>query len=52
MALLSGLTEFKWLLGDIDYDADRFREKLLDKVRTCITGQKHRKKPVETKRLR
>lgn len=47
-AMLSGLPNVKWLLGDRGYDADRFREALQDKgVRACILGRKQRKTPVK-----
>ena len=43
-ALLSGLPNVKWLLGDRGYDADWFREALQDKgIRACIPGRKKRK---------
>ncbi|MDR6310434.1 transposase [Pacificitalea manganoxidans] len=36
-ALLSGLPNFKWLLGDRGYDADWLRKALQDKgIRACI----------------
>ncbi len=47
-AMLSGLPDFDWLLGDRGYDADWFREALKDKgIRACIPGRKQRKKPVK-----
>ncbi|WP_226689719.1 IS5 family transposase [Ruegeria arenilitoris] len=47
-ALLSGLPDVDWLLGDRGYDADWFREALKDKgMRACIPGRKQRKKPVK-----
>ncbi len=46
-ALVSGLPNVKWLLGDHGYDADWFREALKDKgIRPCIPGQNKRKTPV------
>ncbi len=43
-ALLSGLSDVEWLLGDRGYDADWFREALNDKgIRACIPGRKRRK---------
>ena len=43
-ALVSGLPNVKWLLGDRGYDADWFREALQDKkIRPCIPGRKKRK---------
>ncbi len=47
-ALLSGLPDVDWPLGDRGYDADWFREALKDKgTRACIPGRKQRKKPVK-----
>ena len=47
-ALLSGLPNFKWLLGDRGYDADWLRKALQDKgIRACIPGRKQRKTPVK-----
>jgi len=47
-ALLSGLPNVKWLLGDRGYDADWLREALQYKgIRACIPGRKKRKKPVK-----
>ena len=52
-ALLSGLPNVKWLLGDRGYDADWFREALQDKgIRACIPGRKKRKTPVKYAKLR
>jgi len=46
-ALMNGLPEAEWLLADRGYDADRFRETLVDKgTKSCIPGRKSRKKPV------
>jgi transposase len=43
-ALLSGLPDVDWLLGDQGHDADWFKEALEDKeIRTCIPGRKQRK---------
>ena len=48
-ALLSGLPDVDWLLGDRGYDADWFREALKDKgIRVCIPGRKPRKEPQNT----
>ncbi len=47
-ALLSGLSNVKWLLGDRGYDADWFREAFLDKgIRVSIPARKKRKEPVK-----
>ena len=47
-ALLSGLPNVKWLLGDRSHNADWFREALQDKgIRACIPGRKQRKTPVK-----
>ena len=47
-ALLSGLPNVKWLLGDRGYDADWFREALQDKgIRACIPGRKKRKTAIK-----
>ena len=47
-ALLSGLPNVEWLLGDRGYDADWLREALQDKgIRACIPGRKQRKMPVK-----
>lgn len=38
-ALLKGLPQVEWLLGDRGYDADWFREGLKDNgIRACIPG--------------
>ena len=43
-AMLNGLPNVKWLLGDRGYDADWFREALQDKgICACIPGRKQRK---------
>ena len=42
-ALLSSLPAADWLLGDRGYDADWFREALVDKkIKPCIPGRKSR----------
>ena len=47
-ALMNGLPEAKWLPADRGYDADWFRETLVDKGTTpCIPGRKSRKKTVK-----
>ena len=47
-ALLSSLPNADWLLGDRGYDADWFREALIDKkITPCIPGRKSREKPVK-----
>ncbi|SEQ84578.1 Transposase DDE domain-containing protein [Loktanella sp. DSM 29012] len=47
-ALLSSLPTADWLLGDRGYDADWFREGLIDKkITPCIPGRKSRDKPVK-----
>jgi len=44
---MNGLPEADWLLADRGYDADWFRETLVDKGTTpCIPGRKSRKKTV------
>jgi len=44
-ALLSSLPRVEWLLGDRGYDADWYREALLDRgIRPCIPGRKSRPK--------
>ena len=44
-ALMNGLPEAEWLLADRGYDADLFRETLVDKgTKHCIPGRKSRKK--------
>ena len=46
-ALLGSLPQADWLLGDRGYDADWFREDLIDKgITPCIPGRKSRHKPV------
>lgn len=45
---MNGLPEAEWLLAGRGYDADWFRETLLDKGTTpCISGRKSRKKTVK-----
>ena len=47
-ALMNGLPEAEWLLADRGYDADWFREVLVDKgTRPCIPGRKSRKNTVK-----
>tara|TARA_R100000750_G_scaffold62842_1_gene58474 strand:+ start:4773 stop:5162 length:390 start_codon:yes stop_codon:yes gene_type:complete len=47
-ALVSGLPSADWLLGDRGYDADWFREALVEKgIKPCIPGRKSRDKPVK-----
>ena len=47
-ALMNGLPEAEWLLADRGYDADWFRETLIDKgTKPCIPGRKSRKKTVK-----
>jgi transposase len=47
-ALVSSLPAADWLLGDRGYDADWFREALVDKgITPCIPGRKSRDKPVK-----
>ena len=47
-ALLDSLPNADWLLGDRGYDADWFREALVDKkITPCIPGRKSRDKPVK-----
>jgi transposase len=52
-ALLNSLTNADWLLVDRGYDADWFREALIDKkIVPCIPGRKSRDKPVKYDRRR
>ena len=52
-ALFGSLPEVDWLLGDLGYDADWFREALKNKgICACIPGRKQRKKPVIYDKLR
>lgn len=45
---MNGLPEAEWLLTDRGYDADWFRETLVDKgAKPCIPGRKSRKKTVK-----
>jgi transposase len=47
-ALMNGLPEAEWLLADRGYDADWFRETLIDRgTKPCIPGRKSRKKTVK-----
>ena len=47
-ALMNNLPEADWLLADRGYDADWFRETLVDKGTTpCTPGRKSRKKTVK-----
>ncbi len=47
-ALMNGLPKAEWLLADRGYDADWFRETLVDTDTTpCIPGRKSRKKPIK-----
>ncbi len=46
-ALLSNLPDAEWLLADRGYDADWFREALLDKgTKPCIPGRKSQNKTI------
>ena len=52
-AVKNGLPEAEWLLADRGYDADWFRETLIDKgTKPCIPGRKSRKKIVKYDRRR
>ena len=47
-ALMNGLPEADWLLADRGYDADWFRDGLIDKgTRSCILGRKSRKTTIK-----
>ena len=47
-ALMSSLPRAEWLLADRGYDADWFREALIDMgTKPCIPGRKSRKKAVK-----
>jgi len=47
-ALMNGLPEADWLLADRGYDADWFREGLIDKgTRLCILGRRSRKTTIK-----
>ena len=47
-ALMNGLPEAEWLLADRGYDADWFRETLVNKgTKPCIPGRKSRKKTIK-----
>ncbi|QIE43107.1 IS5 family transposase (plasmid) [Rhodobacteraceae bacterium SC52] len=52
-ALVSSLPSADWLLGDRGYDADWFREALVEKgIKPCIPGRKSRDKPVKCDKRR
>ncbi len=52
-ALMNSLPHAEWLLADRGYDADWFRETLLDKGTTpCISGRKSRKKTIKYEKRR
>jgi transposase len=47
-ALMNGLSKGEWLLTDRGYDADWFREALIEKgAKPCVPGRKLRKKTVK-----
>ena len=47
-ALMNELPEADWLLADRGYDADWFREGLIDRgTRPCIPGRKSRKTTIK-----
>ena len=47
-ALLSSLPDAQWLLADRGYDADWFREALIDRdITPCIPGRKSRSKTIK-----
>ena len=47
-ALMNGLSKAEWLLTDRGYDADWFREALIEKgAKPCVPGRKLRKKTVK-----
>ena len=47
-ALMNGLPEAEWLLADRGYDADWFRDTLIDKgTKPCIPGRKSRKTTIK-----
>ena len=47
-ALVDSLPAADWLLGDRGYDADWFREALVDRgINPCIPGRKSRDKPIK-----
>jgi transposase len=47
LALLDALPQTNWLIADRGYDADWFREALVDKgIRPCIPGRKSRDRPI------
>ena len=46
--LVSGLPSANWLLGDRGYDADWFRDALIEKgIKPCIPGRQSRAKPIK-----
>ena len=52
-AVTNGLSEADWLLTDRGYDADWFREGLIEKgTRPCIAGRKSRKVTVKDDKRR
>ena len=52
-ALMHGLPEADWLLADRGYDADWFREGLIEKgTRPCIAGRKPRKVTIKDDKRR
>jgi len=52
-ALLKGLPQVEWLLGDRGYDADWFRERLKGKgIRACIPRRKQHKVSVKYEKRR
>ena len=52
-ALMNGLPEADWLLADRGYDADWFREGLIEKgTRPCIAGRKSRKVTIKDDKRR
>ena len=52
-ALMNDLPEAEWLLADRGYDADWFREALIDKdTKPCIPERKSRKKTVKSDKRR
>ena len=47
-ALLSSLPDAEWMLADRGYDADWFREALIDRgITPCIPGRKSRSKTIK-----
>lgn len=52
-ALLDGLPEAQWLLGDRGYDADLFRDALHAKgTQPCIPGRQSRNEPIRYEKRR